>query len=209
MKIIITESQKRIILTESLGDKIETVLKQSEERTKTIVDDIKEQVQVNVKFLLTWGAGIGGFVSPVADFLEGEYPNLQPMDVSLILTAIIFTYFTDNEESLKNLKNKIEEKGLTQILFRTLSKTDELYEAFFNFMKSLGKTFQSILNMLSYTFIIPILPLLYRMITSDDINVSNYTEIAERIAGFSTLTISGVLFGRLLKRLIKRFKTKK
>jgi hypothetical protein len=207
MKIIITENQKRIILTESLGEEVADVIKQNDKRVNTIISDIKGKVDVNIKFLLTWGAGIGGFIAPVEDFLRGEFPELSSMDVSLILTAIIFTYFSENEESLKNIKKKILENDLSEPFFRTLTKSEELYKTFFKFIKSLGGTLQTMINMLSYTFIIPILPLIYNMVSSGFIDNSNYEEIAKRIVGFTGLTISSVLFERLLKKLIRRFKS--
>ncbi len=76
MKIIITESQKSIILAENIGSEINIKLKNMKTFTKTIITSTKKQTELDLSFLLTWGATLGGFMGPVAKYMEGKNPTL-------------------------------------------------------------------------------------------------------------------------------------
>jgi len=134
MKIIITEQQKRIIITESTGEELGNVIKQNTERVKEIINEAQNQIGMNLQFLLTWGAGIGGFMGPVEDFVRGKYPEIDENELVLILIGIIATYFIDNKKIVTKIYTKIQEDGLSGIFDRILKKTDTFTNTFINFI---------------------------------------------------------------------------
>ncbi len=207
MKIIITEQQKRIIITESTGEELGNLIKQNTERVKKIVNEAQDQIGMNLQFLLTWGAGIGGFMGPVEDFVRGKYPEIDESELVLILIGVIATYFVDNKKIVTKIYTKIYEDGLSGIFDRILKKTDTLRNTFIEFIDSLGLTFHKITNMLSYTFIIPILPMIYQMVEDGSTENVDFKQLAIRIISFTGLTLSGIIFKELLSKLVKRFKS--
>jgi hypothetical protein len=206
MKIIITEQQKRIILTESTSENLGNIIKQNTERIKNLIEEAQEQIGMNLQFLLTWGAGIGGFMGPVEDFVTGKYPEIEESELTLILIGVIATYFIDNKKIVTKIYTKIQENGLSKVFDTILKKTDVLRETFINFIDSLGLTFHKITNMLSYTFIIPILPMIYQMVEDGSTENVDLKQLAIRVISFTGLTISGIIFKELLTKLVKRFK---
>ena len=207
MKIIITEQQKRIIITESTGEELGNLIKQNTERVKKIVNEAQDQIGMNLQFSLTWGAGIGGFMGPVEDFVRGKYPEIDENELVLILIGIIATYFIDNKKIVTKIYTKIQEDGLSGIFDRILKKTDTFTNTFINFIDSLGLTFHKITNMLSYTFIIPILPMIYQMVEDGSTENVDLKQLAIRIISFTGLTLSGIIFKELLSKLVIRFKS--
>jgi len=207
MKIIITEQQKRIIITESTGEELGNLIKQNTERVKEIINEAQNQIGMNLQFLLTWGAGIGGFMGPVEDFVRGKYPEIDERELVLILIGVIATYFVDNKKIATKIYTKIYEDGLSGIFDRILKKTDTLRNTFIEFIDSLGLTFHKITNMLSYTFIIPILPMIYQMVEDGSTENVDFKQLAIRIISFTGLTLSGIIFKELLSKLVKRFKS--
>lgn len=206
MKIIITEQQKRMILTESTGEELGNVIKQNTERIKNIIEEAQRQIGMNLQFLLTWGAGIAGFMGPVEDFVRGRYPEIDESELVLILIGIIATYFIDNREIVTKIYTKIQKNGLNKVFETTLKKTDILRQTFIEFIKSLGLTFHKITNVLSYTFIIPILPMVLQMVTDGHTDNVDLKQLAMRIISFTGLTLSGIIFKELLTKLVRRFK---
>ena len=206
MKIIITEQQKRIILTESTSEELGSIIKKNAERAKNIINQAQEQIGMNLGFLITWGAGIGGFVGPVEDFVRGRYPEMDEREVTYILMGVIATYFIDNKKIVTKIYNEIQENGLSKVFENILKKTDTLRNTFLDFIQSLGVSFHRVTNMLSYTFIMPLLPPLYELIRYGTIENVDPKELAIRIIGFTGATLSGIVFKELLSKLIRRFK---
>jgi hypothetical protein len=111
LKVVISESQKKLLI-ESISDNIKNIQEESLELTKKVLSDTKKQTGINLEMLLTWGASIGGFMSPVTQWLQGKNPELSDMDISLIMTAVICVIFYQNKEVLSKLLELIKSKGL-------------------------------------------------------------------------------------------------
>jgi predicted nucleic acid-binding protein len=69
----------------------------------------------------------------------------------------------------------------------------------------LGITFHKVTNILSYAFIIPILPMLYEIATDGELNNKDIQEIVKRLGTFTVLTVSGIIVKELITKLLKRF----
>lgn len=205
LSIIITESQKRMILSESFSSDFQNILKKNYEFVKKIVNQTQEQVGTNLEFLLSWGATIGGFVGPINDYLQGRFPELTDLQLSLLITGIISSYYIDNKKTISKIFQKITDEGLSNVMEVALNKSDELYNTFISFIKSLGLTLHKVTNILSYAFIIPILPMIYNMALDGEISNSDMLEIVKRITGFGIVTISGIILRELIFKLLKRF----
>jgi hypothetical protein len=96
MKIVLTESQYKKLLIENLSKESVSKLKSLKDFFKKVNNQAKEQMSLDLGFLMTWGASIAGFMKPVADFMEGNYPELSQTDILLLTTGAILTYFTSN-----------------------------------------------------------------------------------------------------------------
>ena len=203
--ILINEGQKKLILKESINDSFGEIIKGSYEFTKKIIKMSSEQMGVNLEFLLTWGASIGGFVGPLNDFIAGKFPELSDMELSLIITGVISLYYIDNKETVKKILGKIKEVGLYDEFGVLLKKSGELKSTFVDFITSLNITLHKVTNIMSYAFIIPIIPIIYESVSSGVISSSDYKEIALRLGSFGLLTVAGVLVRELFGKLIKRF----
>jgi hypothetical protein len=208
MRIIITESQKRMILLENIGEDLGSIIKQNAERVKKLVSEVQTQIGMNLQFLLTWGAGIGGFMGPVEDFVRGRFPELTDLQVFLIILGVISTHLIENKELNKKILDKIKEDGILKQFKISSKKTNELKSVFSDFVESLGVTFHRITNMLSYTFIIPIIPMIYQLVTDGLVTNSDLKSLATRVIAFTGSTISGILFKDLITKMVRRFKGK-
>ena len=204
MRIIITETQKRIILRESNGEEIKNTIKTNTEKIEKIIKESKEQIGINLEFLLTWGAGIGGFMGPVEDFIQGRFPDLSETEFLLLMTGVIATYFVKSKKTLTKIYNKIKEKNLDNKFESTLKKSDSLYQSFLDLVESLNLTIHNLSNMLSYTFIIPILPNILSMVENESsLDISNLTK---RIIGFIGVTIAGVSIKEFISKIISKLR---
>jgi hypothetical protein len=205
MNILITESQQRMLLIESIGDELGNVITQNESLGKSITHKIKEIIGVDKVGLLTFGATIGGFIAPVSQFIEGKFPHMSDVDISLLLTGVVATFFYNTPKLMDKIKSLISEKGLESEFEETLSKTKELYSSFFDFMESLNITLFKVSNVLGFAFLIPLLPYIHEIaqnnLSSDDIH-----KIIKSVLSYGVITVSSVIFKEVMTKLIKRFR---
>lgn len=206
INILITESQERMLLIESIGDELGDVVKQNNDLGKTIISKIKETIGIDKVGLLTFGATIGGFISPVNQFIEGNFPNMSDTDISLLLTGVVATFFYNTPKLMEKIKSLIVENNLESEFEETLSKTKELHNTFFDFMESLNITLFKVSNILGFTFLIPLLPYIHE-IAQNNLSPEDIHKIIKSILSYGVITVSSVVFKEVIIKLIKRFRS--
>lgn len=204
LKVVISESQKRLIV-ESVSENMKSIQDESVELTKKIVSDTYKQTGINLSMLLTWGASIGGFISPVSQWLRGKSPELSDADLSLILVSVVSVIFYENKEVIKNLVSHLKDRNLLNYFKLTLKKAKDLESTFLSFIKSLNIVSFNMLSMLSYAFLVPLLPLIYDMVSQKHFNPSDIEMIARSIAGYGLITTGGNFLKHVIEKLVKRF----
>jgi len=204
--IIINEQQKKLILKESIVDNIRKSIEEGYEYSTKVLSEVKKDYGLNLDFLITWGASIGGFISPIGEFVQGRYPSLTDVELSLILTGIIAVHYLDNKKDIEKILLKIKEEGLSEAFKVGLKKSNELKNTLFNFLESLNITFFKVSKMMSYAFIVPILLMIFNMVKSGQISPSDAKEITLRIIGSGVVSLSGIVVRDLVTKLIKRFR---
>ena len=204
LKVVISESQKRLIV-ESVSENMKSIQDESVELTKKIVSDTYKQTGINLSMLLTWGASIGGFISPVSQWLRGKSPELSDADLSLILVSVVSVIFYENKEIIKNLVKQLKERNLLNYFKLTLKKAKDLESTFLAFIKSLNIVSFNMLSMLSYAFLVPLLPLIYDMVSQKHFTMSDVEMIARSIAGYGLITTGGNFLKHVIEKLVKRF----
>ena len=206
MKIIITENQNRSLLTESISSNIDGSLKKMKSFSKDIIDKTSEQTGLDFGFLLSWGATLGGLMMPVSQFIEGKHPELSSLDLSLLLTGAMVTFYSANKKTLSKILDLIKERGLVDIFNEVLENTSKLKDTFLSFVDSLNLTIGKLTNMLAYTFLIPILPTLYEMANSGyDQKIIN--EVVIRLLSYGVIVGSSIIVKEILKKIIDRFRS--
>jgi hypothetical protein len=206
VSILITENQKRLLLKESLLKDVSEVIKNNYEVASEILKSSKEQMGVNLQFLMTWGASIGGFVGPLTQFVEGNNPELTSTQVTSIMIGVIATFYLDNRETILKIVNRLKEDGLFDVYIKAVSKGKELKRSFVRFIESLNMTLHKVTNMMTYTFIIPLVEKILSMSQSGEITNDDIKQLAMRIASFGLLTVSSITVVTLIKRMVNRFK---
>ena len=205
MDLILTESQFIKLLKEQQEKEIAGIFEKSRNFTKKFLKDVKKQFGIDFTFLLTWGSVIGGFVGPISDYMEDRYSNLSESDIPLICFGITLTFFSSNKEKLHKVLEIIKEKKLITFFDRAILKSYELRDAMFNFLDSLNITFSKVSNMIAYTFLIPLVPLL-KDISDLDLSEQQVNLIVTGVSHYTGGIFASNLLTTLIDKIIKRFK---
>lgn len=205
MKIVSKKQESRYIILEGTKRSLLPELKEVKEYSKQLQKRTKEQFGMNFKFLITWGAAIGGLMMPIETFIKSGNFNLSEKDVLLILIGVGSILFYENEEKIKKLIKEIDEKGLIETFTETLKKGEKLKSAFFSFIDSLNVTTHTLTNILSYAFVIPILPMLLDFANAG-FSPQQLKELLLRVTYFTSIAVSGLAVKELIEKIIKRFR---
>jgi hypothetical protein len=206
MELIISESQYRSLLTEATKNKISKNISKLDNITKEVVDKVNYDYKLNFKLLVTWSASIGGMIGPIGDFIQGKYPEISDKELALILVGCISTFFYENKDRLKEIIKIIKEFGLTDIFYDAISVGNKLKTTFLLLMESLGITAVSMLNIMSYAFIIPLLDDFWELAHSTDINENIIKTMVERVITSGTLTLSAFTLSKIFRGLLNKLK---
>ena len=103
---------------------------------------------MNLQFMLTWGASIGGLMGPLSDYIDGNSPSITEMDKSLILVGVISVLYYDNKEAIEKILRKIKENGLSDEFLDTLRKGKEIKKTFLDFLSSLNISAHKMTNIM-------------------------------------------------------------
>jgi hypothetical protein len=205
MNYLITENQMQTIILESVQDRLVENAKKLNNIAKGILENVNTNNNLNFKFLLTWGASIGGLMGPLKSWIENRYTGLDPHDVALLTLGAVATYFYDNENKIKSLYKKIKDKGLSSEFQEIKNKSDQFKNVFINFLTSIGITTSNMINTMSYAFIIPILDDLYSLILGSNNTQDIVLHIGKRLAASGVVLVTGTLLRTLIKKLASKF----
>jgi hypothetical protein len=204
MDFLINESQLRTILQEQDQSKMSDYMKEMYSYTSNLVDRAKSIYGLNLKLLLTWGASVGGFVLPLDNFIKTGRFELNEAEQTLILVGIACSVFYDNSRALKLIYKKIKEQGLEDVFKEVLIKSKNLKNSFSRFLSSANVTISSSLDLVAYSFLIPIITDILNGASSGDVGMVAKT-IAKRLIASGVVIVSQAVLTDAIKKLVKKF----
>ena len=205
MDFLINESQLRIILQEQDQSKMSDYMKEMYSYTDSLVDRAKKIYGLNLKLLLTWGASVGGFVLPLSNFIKTGRFELNDAEQTLILVGIACSVFYDNSRMLKLIYKKIKEQGLEDTFKEVLIKSKNLKNSFSRFLSSANVTISSSLDLVAYSFLIPIITDVLEAATTSGNFESIAKTIAKRLIASGVVIVGQAVLTDAIKKLIKKF----
>lgn len=202
MKIKITESQYNSLIVENVTSEIKNAVKSAFDYGKSLKRRAQKQLGVSFKFLLTWGAAIGGVGQPLEEYLRGENPNLSEEQVLKIMIAALAFIFYNNKKAVLDLFEEIKEEGLYPILKKTIQKGNLLMNSFKKFIRNLSTLGHQFADVMSYTYMIPLVSLLDRLYGDTPMTSADVDEIVNRLLAVGGLTIAGNVIKDILLKII-------
>jgi len=205
MKVLISESQYKVLLLEASRRKINIDLENLKSFAEEVIGKVQEDVGVQFRMLFTWGAAVGGIMGPLNGFIERGDFTVSTFEKALLLVATSAMLFNENKKVIKKLLELINELGLIKTFQKILSKGEELKSSFIEFIQSLNATIYTMTNIMSYTFLIPLLPTLWE-IGHSGFDRDDIKDIVTRLLAFGLTSITGVTLKRIITKILERFK---
>lgn len=209
MNYLITENQLRIIITESQESKIQDKIESSYSFAKNLIKHVKSTRNLNLTFLSTWGAAMGGFIKPLSDFIVKGNFDITKEQIAVILVGVGLSYYGQNKDEFKKVYDIIKKEGLTDIFEKVLIKAEDLKTSFIRFMKSLNISFGTVTEMMHYAFLIPIIGDLQSLSMGSSDILTTSILIAKRILASEVILHSGSFLSEIINKILKKFSSTK
>jgi len=206
MEYLITQKQLRHLINESEGDNIQNDLQKLYQFTLDVIEKSQKMWNLNVRFLMTWGAAIGGMIMPLKSWIEGQHPELSEKQIILLLVGISCNYFYDNETFIRGILDKIKKEGLIGPFRKLFTKSEELKNNFLDFLNSIKVFGRSTSSLMAYAFILPILDDVISLISGSGDPEFIIKNIVGRIVASSVVLVGGSAVTSLISNIIKKYR---
>lgn len=204
MDFLINESQLKIILEQQNRHNLNDDMNKLYSFTKSLVEKAKTIYGINIKLLLTWGAAVGGLVMPLSDFLQTGSFNLSEDQQVLLLVGAACSFFYDNAKMLRSVYEKIEMEGLSEVFKEVLLKGKNLKEAFIKFMIASSITIGSLLEIMGYAFLIPIITDLQQIANNNSDLTATGILVAKRLVASGVIVVGQVALAKTITKILKK-----
>jgi len=203
MKVLISETQYKRLLVESTKDKILSTTEKNFQSFLSILKTASAQLRDSFRFLVTYGAGIGALVGPVTQYLQQEYPTLNREQIAaLFIMAISVVYF--ETQNLKKSKEWITIRNLDDELESAVEYIQKLKNKVKNILNVSGASIYKSMDILSYTFLLPIFSTLLNLMTNQEVSNDLMTDLFEPLVSSGLITLSGAAIKEFIDRLVNR-----
>jgi len=204
MKVILTESQYKKLLKEQYKDSVSNTLSKISDFTFKVIKDASNQLKFDFRFLLTYGAGIGAILQSVFDYLQGTFTNLDTNQIAGLTVMAIAVVFYENKD-LKELLNKMRGNELSN----AISYTEKIKNKFSHLLKVLGLSIHRTSNIVSYSFLVPVLSILIDVVTKHGIDSEQFELLIESLSTSALIAIPGVAIRDVLIKAAEMVESKK
>lgn len=206
MEFLINESQLKLILMEQDKSNMSDDMKKLYSFTSDIVEDTKKEYGLNVMMLLTWGCSVGGLVAPLSNYIEKGNFDVTAEQKALILVGVASVIFFSNRKEVSKVIDKIKEEGLYNTFKKILSKGKDLESALAGFLTSINVTVGSLLELVIYSFFIPVIYDFY-LIANNSVNLKEASiRISQHLIASGVVIVSKNTLSQVTKRILTNLK---
>lgn len=204
MNYIITEQQMEVIVEGLSGSKFSENMRRLYSFSTRLINKVEKKYGLNLKLLSTWGPAVGGFVLPLDNFIKSGSFNFTEQQASLVLVGVAATIFFDNKPLLKKVFDKIKEENVVDGFKEVLSQAKELKKVFVKFMSSLSTSITSVSEIISYSFLIPIVSDIQTMLSKNS-DISELSGlITERLLASGVVIVGAVVLNEVIEKILRR-----
>ena len=204
MNYIITEHQMEVIVEGLSGSKFSENMRRLYSFSSRLITKVEKKYGLNLKLLSTWGPAVGGFVLPLDNYIKSGSFNFTEQQSALVLIGVAATIFFDNKPLLRKVLDKIKEENIVDGFKQVLSQAKDLKKVFVKFISSLSTSISSVSEIISYSFLIPIVSDLQNMLSNNSDLFELSKLITERLLSSGVVIVSAVILNEVIEKILRR-----
>jgi len=202
MDILITESQTKILISEGVSDVLEGIYTETKDYSSDLFKRVYKKLGLNLRILLTFSSMIGGLARPLEEYLAGKFTGLNEEEIILIVIGVVAIIFNENKKMTIEILNRIKDSGISDEFNDGLKQTKKLLSSFQRFLLSSLKTGSFITDVISYTYMIPLLGYLTMTLQGQDFSQQEINMLVQRLISIGIFTVSTEVLDGIVKKIL-------
>lgn len=203
-----TNSSVRQILRESeeKDRPIKNYLKDLSEKGKEFIREKEVEFNVDLQFLLTYGAAIPPIAKIFSEFYQFKFPELNQKDIDFLVISILAVIFYESRDFIKGIYDNLVEKGLEDEFEegkKFMKKKNSQLETFF---AKFGIGVRNYVNIIRFSALAPLLTILHDMYNAGEINFNDILKIFSGILIWFSLSGAGDFLKEFFSNIVKSSK---
>lgn len=203
MDILITESQQKLLITEGVGETLQKLYSGTIDYSADLYKRVLKRLGINFKILLTFSSMIGAMARPLEEFLKGEFPNLTEDEILLLIIGTVSVLYFENKELLKEVLGKIKSLNIESEFKSAVQKTKSLESSFKRFLANTVKGFSFTSDVISYTYMIPLLGYLVNTFQGQSLSPEDIEMLITRLSAIGVFHVSTEVLSDIVKKILK------
>tara|TARA_R110001583_G_scaffold93302_7_gene236173 strand:- start:3411 stop:4385 length:975 start_codon:yes stop_codon:yes gene_type:complete len=211
-KIRITENQFRLLDGEnskrviSLHEEyLHEFMKSDPYTDKSLIKKVGEQFGMDLTFMFTYGAGITALVGPTTELLQGEFPNMNEIQIVALIIAAVGVIVFGNKSEITKLVKSFKDEGLGKAFNKVLSFVSSFESLMETVLRTAGMTVRGLSKIMGFAFIVPVIATLSEIMLNMGGSIDQVEDIVTRMLAYlGTITI-GETFANVLEKLKSKF----
>jgi len=211
-KIRITENQFRLLNGEnnkkliSLHEEyLQEFMKSDPYSDKSLIKKVGEQFGMDLTFMFTYGAGITALVGPTTDLLQGEFPDMNEIQIVALVIAAVGVIVFGNKPEIKNLVKSFKDEGLGKAFNKVLSFVSSFETLMENVLRTAGMTVRGLSKIMGFAFIVPVISTLSEIMLNMGGSIDQVEDIVTRMLAYLGTVTIGETFANVLEKLKSKF----
>ena len=211
-KIIVTEEQLNLLngrnerLLRSLHEEyLHEFMKNDPYTDKSLIKKVGEQFGMDLTFMFTYGAGITALVGPTTDLLQGEFPNMNEIQMVALIIAAVGVIVFGNKPEIARLVKSFKDEGLGKAFNKVLSFVSSFETLMENVLRTAGMTVRGLSKIMGFAFIVPVISTLSEIILNMGGSIDQVEDIVTRMLAYLGTVTIGETFAKVLEKLKSKF----
>lgn len=174
-------------------------------KIKDYLIKVKEDLNLNLKFILTFGTSITAFIPVVNSIIANENIEIDFKGVVLLTICALAMAFGEDKKNYKKLFEELRLRGVYHLLKKLINFVLNLKKVFSAFAKRSGRIIKGLIDMFAYTALfIPFLIVVESIIRHKGLDLDSFTNMS---LGKSIITgVGAISIKHFIEEVLDRFK---
>lgn len=198
---------EQVYITGQVNKIFENILKEEEQvdpKDDSIIKKVMADMGISVGFLFQFGTGIGAFMMPVTELLNGNGVIMNQEEIALLIITALAVMLTNSSVEIGKLTQAVKDKGIEVHLGSVTKFILSVKNLVVVIGEKIGRAVHTLSDVLGFTFIlVPFMNILKELINNYGIGMDDIGQLF----GGVTMAAGSYTIKTIVDKILKNKRT--